>query len=101
MSTEKLNLNEKKLCDDYRNGKTLDDIAKENKCCRNTVAKYIRQNGMNIRPRGGRNKIWCEDEMSRLKKMFDNGMNTSEIARKEKTSFHNMRKRLIKYGIKK
>ena len=90
------------ICQAYREGsKSLDSLAAESKVCRNTITKLIRCNGGTIKPRGGSNRKWCEKERQKLKELYDSGMSVSEIARKTNTKFHTMRKRLIKYGVKK
>lgn len=80
---------------------TLDELADLYDVSRGTITKIIRDNGGTIRNRGTGIRIWCEAERERLNNMYTNGMTISEIGRRENTLFHTMRKRLIKYGIKK
>lgn len=96
---ERLNSHKDQILHLYKT-ETLDEIAKRYQCCRGTIRRFIERNGGMIKSRGGKNKIWCEQEFARLKSMYTNGMTISEISRRENCSFHNMRKRLIKYGIK-
>lgn len=88
-------VNEKRLCEDYQNGASINNLAQQFDCSLTTIKYYLKRNGyedfnlanhQNIDP-----KIILND--------YQNGLSVKELAKKYKYSEITIRKKLKSQGI--
>ena len=90
--TEKNNLNliylpVKKICDEYKNGMSIPDLARQYDCDVKTIKKRLCENGIRL-------KTFPKIPTEKICNEYKNGMSTPDLAEKYNCSVNAIRKRL-------